>query len=150
MTYATVDGVRRKITTGLYDETELDLLITDTDIDVISWVNSAVRRTVDFTEDELTSTDDVIRLASDCYCAFRIMSEQMEGHDIKSESLARVRFNEAKEYIRMWCAVNDVIPSFDDIYIPATASADATTEVGAHFATARGTDAVCIRGEIVD
>lgn len=144
MSYSTIDGVTRKITQTLYDETELDDLIADTDIDVISWVNSAVRRTIDFTEDELTTTDDVIRLASDCYCAFRIMSEQMEGTNIEVESLAKVRFNEAKEYIRMWCAVNDVIPSFDDIYIPSAVSADATTEVGTSFAYAIGSDSVCI------
>lgn len=144
MGYSTIEGVTRKITQSLYDETELDDLITNTDIDVIAWVNSAVRITVDFTEDELTTTDDVIRLASDCFCAFRIMSEQMEGTDIDTESLATVRFNEAKEYIRMWCAVNGVIPSFDDIYIPSAAAADATTEVGASFAYAIGEDSVCI------
>ena len=144
MDYSTLLGTKRKITDTLYDETELDELIEDTDIDVVAWVNSAVRRTVNFTDDELTGDDDVIRLASDCFCAFRIMSEQMEGTDIKVESLAKVRFNEAKEYIRMWCAVNDVIPAFDDVYIPSAASADATTEVGASFAYAIGSDSVCI------
>lgn len=143
MDYATVLGTKRKITDTLYDETALDELIEDTDIDVVSWVNSAVRRTVNFTEDNLIGDDDVIRLASDCFCAFRIMSEQMEGTNIETKSLALVRLEEAKEYIRMWCAVNGVIPSFDDIFIPV-ADADATTEVGASFAYAVGTDSVCI------
>lgn len=144
MTYHTYDGVVRKITESLYDETEIEELVEDTTQDVIAWVNSAVRRTTDFTEDELTTTDDVIRLASDCYCAYRIMSEQLEGTDIEVKSLAIVRFEEAKEYIRMWCAVNDVIPSFDDIFIPSAASAGSTTEVGEQFAYAIGTDAETI------
>lgn len=143
MGYSTLDGVQRKITTTLYDETELEDLITDTDIDVISWVNSAVRITTDFTEEELTTTDDIIRLASDCYCAFRIMSEQMEGTNIDVESLAQVRFNEAKEYIRMWCAVHDVIPAFDDIYIASPDNFSAT-EVHTEYGYAIGTDTVCI------
>ena len=143
MSYSTIDGVTRKITQTLYDETELEELISETDTDVISWVNSAVRTTVDFTEEELTTTADVIRLASDCFCAFRIMSEQMEGTNIDVESLAKVRFDEAKEYIRMWCAVHDVIPAFDDIYI-ASAANFSDTEVHTEYGYAIGTDTVCI------
>lgn len=143
MSYSTIAGVSRKITDSLYDATELEELITDTDIDVIAWVNSAVRTTTDFTEDELTTTDDVIRLASDCFCAFRIMSEQMEGTNIDVESLAQVRLDEAKEYIRMWCAVHDVIPAFDDIYI-ASAANFSSTEVHTEYGYAIGSDTICI------
>ena len=135
------------ITDTLYDETELDDIIESTDIDVVAWVNSACRRTVDFTESDLTTADDVIRLASNAYCACCIMSEQLEGNNItiaeKDMSLAAFRCAEARDYIRMWCANNGVIPAFDDIYIPV-ADPDASTVVGASFAYAIGTDAETI------
>ena len=142
--YITVSGVISKLQQDLYDETEIDDVIEDTDAETTSWVNNAVRRSVDFTEGELTGTDSIIRLASNCYSAFRVMSEQLEGHNIKETSLAVFRYEEAQTYIRSWCAVNDVIPSFDDVYIPSAAAADATTQVGAMFANAIGEDSVCI------
>lgn len=141
MTYHTDTGVKRKITENLYDETALDDRIEDTGTDVVAWVNSAVNRTVDFTEEELTGDDSIIRLASDCYCAFRIMSEMLEGHNMDNESLATVRYNEAKTYIRMWCANEGIVPAFDD---DSASDTSVSTEVGASFAYNIGTDRVCI------
>lgn len=141
MTYHTDAGVKRKIAEDLYDETALDERIEDTGVDVVAWINSAVNRSVDFTEDELTGDDSIIRLASDCYCAFRIMSEMLEGHNMDNESLATVRFNEAKEYIRMWCAQAGTVPTFDD---DSASDSSVSTQVGAEFANAIGTDSVCI------
>ena len=94
MVYHTHDGVISKLVEDLYDDTILDDRILETENDVIAWINSACRRTVDFTEEELVGDDDIIRLASCCYSAFRVMSDQLEGHDIKTESLAVFRFNE--------------------------------------------------------
>jgi len=88
MTYATIEGTKRKLEDSLWDEATINEKIEDTFSDTVAWVNSALRRTVDFTEEELTTTDDVIRLASDCYCAFRVMSEVLEGQHIETKSLA--------------------------------------------------------------
>jgi len=144
MTYATIEGTKRKLEDSLWDEATINEKIEDTFSDTVAWVNSALRRTVDFTEEELTTTDDVIRLASDCYCAFRVMSEVLEGQHIETKSLAVFRYEEAMTLIRMFAAAHDIIPTFDDVYIPSTASADATTTVGASFAYAIGEDSICI------
>lgn len=120
---------------GLYDDQLIDDVIIATDPDVISWINAAVGATSDFTEIELAGTESILRLAADCYSACRIMSEQLESHSIEQESLARFRCAESKEHIQMWCAVNGVIPSFEnEAYVP----------VGAEYAYATGSDASCI------
>jgi hypothetical protein len=143
--YITVSDVMSKLQQDLYDETVIEDVITDTDVETSAWVNTAVRRSVYFTEEELAGDDYIIRLASNCFSAFRVMSEQLEGQNIESKSLAVFRYEEAMTYIRMWCAVNGgIIPAFDDIYIPSAVSAGATTEVGASFAYAIGQDSVCI------
>jgi hypothetical protein len=142
--YSTVEGVMRKLQQDLYDEVEIEPRIEDTDSDTVAWINSALRRTIDFSELELTTTEDVIRLAADCYCAFRVMSEVLEGQNIETKSLAVFRYEEAMTLVRMYAASHDIIPAFDDIYIPSAVSADATTEVGASFAYAIGSDSVCI------
>ena len=141
--YSTIEGVKRKLQDDLYDETEIDDIIEDTDPDVIAWINTSTRMAVGFTELQLTTTDTIVRLASDCYAACRIMSEVLEGHNIDEESLAKYRCNEAKEHIRMWCAINGVIPAFDDIYIPVV-DTDTSTETGIMFANAIGLDENCI------
>lgn len=141
MTYSTVEGVFRKLQQDLYDETEIESRIEDTDVDVRSWINASVNRTTDFTEDELTGDDSIIRLAADCYAACRIMSEQLEGHNIDTESLAVFRCSEAREHIIMWCNNNGIIPSFIP---PSEESADAASEVHTEYGYAIGTDAVCI------
>lgn len=139
--YSTLDGTKRKLTDELWDETEIDDRIEATDPDVISWINSAVNRSVDFTEDELIGTESVIRLAADCYNACRIMSEQLEGHNIDQQSLAVFRCNEARDLIRQWCAQNGIVATFDDV---SAADSGVSTEVGASFAYAIGEDSVCI------
>ena len=133
--YTTLEGVKRKITETLYSETEIDDVITATDPDVISYINAAIGATVDFTEDQLIGDDSIIRLASDCYSACRILSEQLEGHGIENESLARYRCKEAREYIEIYCTNHGIIPSFDG---------EAYSPVGVDFAYATGTDAECI------
>jgi len=133
--YGTLDGTKRKITETLYSETEIDDVITATDVDVIAWVNASIGTTVDFTEEQLTNDDSIIRLAADCYSACRIMSEQLEGHSIENESLARFRCKEAKEYITIWCANHGILPSFEDApYVP----------IGVDFAYGVGSDSECI------
>ena len=147
MAYTTTSGVRRKLDDTLWDETEIDEIIEDTEIDVKAWIDSSTRQLAGFSEEDLTGDDSVIRLAAECYSACRIMSEQLEGGNItiaeKDMSLASFRCAEARDYIRMWCANNDVIPAFDDIYVPVPGT-DATTEMGASFAHAAGEDSVCI------
>lgn len=141
MGYSTIDGVTRKLQEGLYDEVELEELIENTDIDTRAWINGCVNRSTDFTEDDLTGADSIIRLASDCYTSCRLMSEQLEGHGIKDESLARYRCAEAREHIIMYCNNNGIIPSF---ITPSDDAIAATTESGASFGYAIGSDAVCI------
>lgn len=142
--YCTFEGVMLKLKEDLYDETELVDAVTDTSPEVISWVDNACRRSTGFTELDLVGEDSIIRLAANCYAACRLMSEVLEGHDIKKESLARYRCNEAKEAIRMWCALHDIVPTFDDVFVPSAATSITQTEVGIEFANAYGEDSVCI------
>lgn len=145
--YCTIEGVKRKLQDDLYDETEIDDTIEATDPDVIAWINTSTRQASGFTEMELTTTHTIIRLAADCYASCRIMSEVLEAHNMddgKEVSLAVYRCNEAKEHIRMWCAINDVIPAFDDLYIPPTTPVTVSSETGIMFANAIGEDDVCI------
>lgn len=133
--YSDIDGVKRKLVQQLYDDELIDDIIVATDVDVVAWINASIGATVDFTEDQLTGSDDIIRLAADCYAACRITSEQLEGHGIDTESLARFRCGEAKDYITIWCVNHGIVPSFDgEVYVP----------IGAEYAYATGSDAECI------
>ncbi len=113
MTYSTIAGVKRKLRENLYDEDTIDAIITATDTDVVAFVNSALRRTTDFTEVELTTTAEDIRLASDCYCAYRVMSETLEGVSYDDRALADIRLKESREILTMYCANIGIIPAFD-------------------------------------
>jgi hypothetical protein len=114
MNYCTLLGVKRKIKEDLYDETTLDAKITETDDpDVVAWINSVTRRSSDFTTAELTSTAKDVRLSAECYCAYRIMSEMLEGVGYDVRALADVRYKEAKEYITMYCHSIGIVPAFD-------------------------------------
>ena len=97
----------------MYDETTIESKISATDPDVIAWINSVTQNTTDFTEPELTTTHRDVRLASDCYCAYRIMSEELEGVGYNTQSLAKIRYEEARSIISMWCASNGITPAFD-------------------------------------
>lgn len=133
--YSDIDGVKRKLTQQLYSETEIDDIIVATDPEVIAWVNASIGATIDFTEDQLIGSDDIIRLAANCYAACRIMSETLEGHGIENESLARFRCGEARDYITLWCVNHGIIPSFDgEVYSP----------VMVEFGYGAGSDASCI------
>lgn len=133
--YSTIDGVKRKLAQDLYRDTEIDDIITATDVDVMAWINASIGATVDFTDEQLLGGDDIIRLAADCYSSCRIMSEQLEGFGIDQQSLARYRCGEAREYVEMWCAIHGVIPSFDS---------EAYSPVMVEYGYAAGTDANCI------
>ena len=135
MTYSTLSGTRRKLKDSLYDEDTIDTVITATDIDVVAFVNSVLRRTTEFTEAELTTTAESVRLASDCYCAYRIMSENLEGMSYDSRAVADVRLKEAKEILRMYCLNIGIIPAFD-LEIASSCVVD--------YAFAVGTDDECI------
>ena len=135
MMYTTLEGVKRKITESLYDDETVDDVITATDVDTISWINTAVGATSDFTELELSDSSSILRLAADCYSACRILSEQLESHNVDQESLARFRCKEAREYVEMYCTNHGIVPAFDgESYIP----------VGAEYAYATGSDELCI------
>ena len=138
--YCTISGTRRKLKDDMYDETTTDSKISATDDDVISWINIVTQRTTDFTETELTTTAKGARLASDCYCAYRIMSEMLEGVGYDVRSLAKIRYEEAKEAISMWCLVNGITPAFD--LVPADGGVVSPEVV--EYAYAVGSDEVCI------
>lgn len=138
--YSTIQGTRRKLKDDMYDEITVDSVITATDDDVIAWINAVTQRTTDFTETELTTTAKGVRLASDCYCAYRIMSEMLEGVGYDVRSLAKVRYEEAKEAISMWCLVNGITPAFD--IVPADGGVVSAEVV--EYAYAVGSDEVCI------
>ena len=133
--YSDIDGVKRKLVQDLYSSTEIDDIITATDPEVMAYINASIGATSDFSEEDLVGADDIIRLAANCYSACRITSEQLEGHGIDTESLARFRCNEAKEYIEIYCANHGIVPSFDK---------EAYVAVGAEYAYAVGSDSECI------
>ena len=144
--YCDYDGTKRMMQTDLYDETEIDEIIYATNGDVEAWINAACRRDTDFTEDELTTTDGIIRLASNAYCVCLIASSVLEGGNITTAdsnmSLAAFRCSEARGLVRMWCANNGgIIPAFDDV--PGS-GVDPTPQVSASFAYAIGSDAETI------
>lgn len=108
----TLLGVKRKLKTDLYSD-DLDARITETDLDVVAWINAVTRRSSDFTTAELTSTAKDVRLSAECYCAYRIMSEMLEGVGYDVHALADVRYKEAKEYITLYCHGIGIKPAFD-------------------------------------
>lgn len=111
--YSTYHGVLRKLKEDMYDESTIESKVYSTDPDVVAWINSVTQNTTDFTEIQLTTTHRDVRLASDCYGAYRIMSEMLEGVGYDTQSLAKVRYEEARQIISMWCANNGIIPAFD-------------------------------------
>ncbi len=111
--YINIAGVLRKLKEDMYPSDEISSIIVATSPDVIAWINSVTQNTTDFTETELTTTHRDVRLASDCYCAYRIMSEELEGVGYDTQSLAKIRYEEARSIISMWCASNGIIPAFD-------------------------------------
>jgi len=101
----------------------------------MAYINASIGATSDFSEEDLVGADDIIRLAADCYSACRITSEMLEGHGVETESLARFRCNEAREYIEIYCNNHGIIPSFDkEVYVP----------IGVDFAYGVGSDELCI------
>lgn len=132
----TLLGVKRKLKTDLYSD-DLDARITETDPDVIAWINAVTRRSTDFTESELTTTAESVRLSAECYCAYRIMSEMLEGVGYDVRALADVRYKEAKGYIAMYCNGIGIVPAFDMVI------ADGCV---VDYAYSVGTDANCITG----
>lgn len=112
--YSLIDETRLDILVDLYDETTIDAKIVETDEKkVIRWINIATRRSTDFTEAELEGTASAIRLASCKYNAYSIMSTTLEGHDVETDSLAKVRLAEAKELVQMYCNGIGIVPAFD-------------------------------------
>ena len=141
--YSTIPGVRLEIDTEMYSSDTIDSLITETDErKVIRWINNATQRTTNFTEVELEGTASIIRLAACEYSACSILSSPLAGHGVDQESLARVRCAEAKDSIRMWCAVNGVVPSFDIVIVDDRVQGREVTE----YAYVVGSDEVCITG----
>lgn len=138
MQYATLSGTKLELQEDLYSDVEIDATIESMDAEkTVFWINGAVQRTSDFTEEELTGDDALIRLASCKYCAYSVMSSVLEGHNIETVSLAKHRLGEAKDIIQMWCNQNGVVPAFDD-------DAAAHSSCGVEFAYAVGSDSVCI------
>jgi len=137
MTYSTIAGTKRKIQQDLYSDATIDAIITATDVDVVPIINAALDgRTTDFTELELTTTAKDVRVASDCYCAYRVMSEHLEGMGYDVRALADVRFKETWEILRVYCRNNGITPSFDP---DPNAFGD-----NVEFAYAVGNDTTCI------
>ena len=136
MSYHSRDGTIRKMQEGLYDDEIIDDLIEATGSDVVAWINAVCGRTTDFSDEELLTTENhIIVLCADCYCACRILSEQLESHGIENESLARYRCGEARDYITLWCVNHGITPSFDgEVYSP----------VMVEFGYGVGSDTECI------
>ncbi len=140
MAYPTLAGTRRKLKESMWDLSNIDSIITATFADVDPIINSVIGNTTDFTELELTTTKKDIRVASDCYCAYRIMSEELEGVDVTIRALALVRRDEAWNLLKMYCANNGIIPSFD--IVPADGGVIGREVID--YAYGCGTDENCI------
>jgi hypothetical protein len=131
--YSVIASTKRELQEDLYDDTEIDTTLADTDTsNVIPWIDGAVGQS--FTEDDLTGDDALIRLASCKYCAYSMMSSVLEGHNIESVSLALHRLAEAKELVTMWANANGIVPTFDsESYAPV--GVDFAVEVGSDSET---------------
>lgn len=112
MSYCTILGTKRKLREDYYSD-DLDARIVESDPDVVAWINAVTRRSSDFTEAELTSTAESVRLAAECYCAYRLMSEMLEGVGYDVRALADIRLKEARDIIKMYCHSIGIVPAFD-------------------------------------
>jgi hypothetical protein len=131
--YSVIASTKRELQEDLYDDTEIDTTLADTDTsNVVPWIDGAVGQS--FTEDDLIGDDALIRLASCKYCAYSMMSSVLEGHNIESISLALHRLAEAKELVTMWANGHGIIPTFsDEDYVPV--GVDFAVEVGSDSET---------------
>jgi len=137
--YLDIEDTKKELQPDLYTEIEIDADIIEIDAaKVIPWIDGAVGKS--FTEEDLTGADSLIRLASCKYGAYSVMSSTLEGHNIEDVSLAIHRLGEAEKIIRMWCANNGIVPSFD--IIPADGGV--YQPVGVSYAYAVGSDSVVI------
>jgi len=141
--YSTLDGVKRNLQEGLYDENEIDATIIAADVDTVIWINGCLNRTSDFSELELAGDDSLIRLASNYFSACSIMLDQLEGHGVDDESLAKYKCAAARDAVWMWCKNHDQIPAF---VLPSEDDIATTAEVQTDYGYATGSDAVCILG----
>ena len=134
-TYTTVSGIKQLLDTELWEEENLNEQIITLAPTTTAWVNMQISRDTDFTEVELLG-EPIIVLASNCYTCYVLQSTQLEGHNLDTHSLAMIRLENAKDYLRGYCLRNGITPMFDAVDVTVSGTVD--------FAVAYGTDGGCI------